>query len=311
MMLRTEFKKLGRMADPSKVRTPLEAGAGEDVAALSRADLIAEVTRLRAQMAQAESYATEFDRQRSELLEAKELAELASRSKTEFVANMSHELRTPLNAIIGFAEVLTKEMLGPLGDAKYREYANDILSSGKHLFDLISDILDISVIESGQLILRKEVINVGGIFRTSEAMVRDRARDGGINLSVHLPQNLPVLFGDSLRVKQMILNLLSNALKFTPRGGDVALIAEGSPEGGAMIRVRDTGIGIAPDDVEKVLKPFTQVDGSHQRRYEGTGLGLYLTKSIAQAHGGDVKVESELGTGTTVTLIFPPVALSQ
>ena len=291
------------------MRTPSEDEAGEELAALSRADLAAEVTRLRTELAKAESYAAEFDRQRGELLEAKELAELASRSKTEFVANMSHELRTPLNAIIGFAEVLTKEMLGPLGDAKYREYADDILSSGRLLFDLISDILDISVIESGQMVLRKEAVNVGGIFGACEAMIRDRARDNGIALSVQVPRNPPMLFADSLRVKQMILNLLSNALKFTPQGGEIVLMAEVSPEGGAMIRVRDTGIGIAPDDIHRILQPFTQVDGSHQRRYEGTGLGLYLTKSIAQAHGSDVGVESELGVGTTVTLIFPPTAL--
>ncbi|MBT3396768.1 MAG: HAMP domain-containing histidine kinase, partial [Alphaproteobacteria bacterium] len=227
-----------------------------------------------------------------------------------FVANMSHEVRTPLNAIIGFAEVLTNEMLGPMGNAKYLGYAHDILTSGRRLMDLITDILEISIVESGDLTLRKESINVASLFAASEGMVRNRARESGLSVTVEHTKNPPVLFADSRRVKQMILNLLSNALKFTQPGGTVSLVAETGPDGQARIQIKDTGIGIAESDLDRILHPFTQLDGSLQRQYEGTGLGLYLTNSIAEAHGGSMTVNSELGVGTTVTLIFPPVSLN-
>ena len=229
--------------------------------------------------------------------------------KAQFIANMSHELRTPLNAIIGFAEVLGQEMLGSLGNPRYREYSNDILSSGKMLLDLINDILDISVIEAGQITLRKEPVNVSNLFAACESLLRDRARDSGLGLKVSLPANLPLLFADPLRLKQAILNLASNAIKFTPQGGVVELAADGSDSGEFLIRVSDTGIGIAAEHVDHVQQPFAQLEGAFQRRYQGSGLGLYLTKSIVEAHEGAIAFDSELEVGTTVTLTFPAVVL--
>ncbi|MBT4710896.1 MAG: hypothetical protein HOB82_05150 [Alphaproteobacteria bacterium] len=298
------------MPIPTKVRTSLEAGPRGELASLNQDDLATEVAHLRVRLAKAEAQVAEFTHQRSEIIKAKELAELANRSKSEFVANMSHEVRTPLNAIIGFAEVLTNEMLGPMGNAKYLGYAHDILTSGRRLMDLITDILEISIVESGDLTLRKESINVASLFAASEGMVRNRARESGLSVTVEHTKNPPVLFADSRRVKQMILNLLSNALKFTQPGGTVSLVAETGPDGQARIQIKDTGIGIAESDLDRILHPFTQLDGSLQRQYEGTGLGLYLTNSIAEAHGGSMTVNSELGVGTTVTLIFPPVSLN-
>jgi signal transduction histidine kinase len=298
------------MSVPTEVRTSLEAGPRGELASLNHDDLATEVVRLRARLAEAEAQVAEFTHQRSEIIKAKELAELANRSKSEFVTNMSHEVRTPLNAIIGFAEVLTNEMLGPLGTPKYLEYAHDILSSGRRLMDLFSDILEISVLESGELTLRKESIDVAGLFAAVEGMIRNRARESGLSVTVEHSKNPPVLFADSRRVKQMILNLLSNALKFTQSGGTVSLVAETGTDGQARIQINDSGIGIAEGDLDRILHPFTHLDGSLQRQYEGTGLGLYLTNSIAEAHGGTMTVESEMGVGTTVTLIFPPVSLN-
>jgi signal transduction histidine kinase len=238
------------------------------------------------------------------LVRSKEEAELANRAKTEFLANISHELRTPLNAIIGFSDLMQKEMLGPLGNDQYRDYLRDIYQSGTHLHDVINDILDLSKIEAGQLELREEPVNVATAVERCLRVVAARAEEKGIALHTDIGRDLPVISADERKVKQILINLLSNAVKFTERGGHVT-VETLRCDGGVSIRVTDTGIGMREEDIPLVLMPFRQVDSSLSRRQEGTGLGLPLTKSLAELHGGKLALASRLGEGTTVTVWLP------
>jgi signal transduction histidine kinase len=240
----------------------------------------------------------------ADLRRAKEEAELASRSKTEFLANMSHELRTPLNAIIGFAEILGAEIFGPLGDKRYPGYAVDIRDSGEHLLKLINDVLDVSKIEFGKVELQEESIDIAVVIESCLRLMRDRAEEAGLELSAELPLDLPFVHADARRLKQILLNLLSNAVKFTETGGSVLVraIDEGD---GLAISVADTGIGIAANDLEKALRPFGQIDSRMTRKYQGTGLGLPLTKSMIELHGGTLGIDSVAGKGTTATIWLP------
>ncbi len=238
------------------------------------------------------------------LREAKEEAEYANRAKTEFLANMSHELRTPLNSVIGFSSILEQETLGPIENPKYKEYAQDINDSGKHLLSLINDILDVSRIERGILDLNEKNLDLPLLVGSCQRLVNDRAFEAGLKLSVEIAKGLPAFFADELRIKQILLNLLSNAIKFTPEGGAINLKVEIDSVGRFRFSVSDTGIGIAPEDVETALSDFGQVDGSLTRRYEGSGLGLPLSKKLAEAHGGELFIESEPGVGTTVVVLF-------
>jgi signal transduction histidine kinase len=251
---------------------------------------------------------TERKRVEADLRRAKEEAELASRSKTEFLANMSHELRTPLNAIIGFSDILKGEIFGKLGDARYVDYAGDIRDSGEHLLKLINDVLDVSKIEFGKVELVEETIDLASVVESCLRLMRDRADAAGVRLYGRLPENLPLIQADGRRLKQILLNLLSNSVKFTPAGGRVTIGATASAEG-LRLTIADTGIGIAATDLEKALRPFGQIDSRMTRKYQGTGLGLPLTNSMIELHGGTLELQSELGKGTVAIIWLPPARM--
>jgi signal transduction histidine kinase len=246
-------------------------------------------------------------RQRTEmdLRAAKEQADSANRAKSEFLAMISHELRTPLNAIIGFSAMLSGEADLKLSPEASRGYAADIHRSGTHLLELINDILDLSRAEVGKAELNDALVDLRSVISSSVGMVRTRADETGIKLAVVLPSELPLLHADERKLKQILLNLISNALKFTPHGGTVSVAVVEEIGGDLIVTVSDTGIGIAQDEIERVFEPFVQLDSSLARKYEGTGLGLPLSRRWAQLHGGSLVLESELGAGTVARLWFP------
>ncbi|HEX6979422.1 MAG TPA: ATP-binding protein [Alphaproteobacteria bacterium] len=240
------------------------------------------------------------------LIEALNAAETANRAKSVFLANMSHELRTPLNAIIGFASIMRQGIFGPIGNPKYREYVEDIQRSGEHLLQLINDILDLSKVEAGKMPLVESDVFLPDLAEEQLRVVRPKAESKRLQVTVEVDPPFPVIRADVRQVRQMLLNLLSNAVKFTDPGGSITVRCRLDDTGAATISVRDTGIGISQSDLAKVGTRFFQVDGSFQRRTEGTGLGLALTREMAKMHGGSLNIESELGVGTTVTISFPP-----
>ncbi|MCW5732248.1 MAG: response regulator [Alphaproteobacteria bacterium] len=249
-------------------------------------------------------YAIERKRIVAMLKEAKEAAELANRAKSQFLANMSHELRTPLNAIIGFSQIIREQTAGPPVADCYRDYANDILTSGMHLLELINDILDLSKIEAGKLDLLESVIEIGELVESCLRPMQARSSESGIRLVTALPRDLPGLWADARKMRQILFNLISNSMKFTQPGGRVEVRAELDGEG-LELAVADDGIGIAQEDIPRVLTPFVQVESTLTRRHSGTGLGLPIARSLAELHGGSLSIESAPGAGTTVRVRMP------
>ena len=236
---------------------------------------------------------------------AEQAAEAASNAKSEFLANMSHELRTPLNAIIGFSELMGAELLGRIGNVRYLEYAKDIQESAKHLLTVINEVLDFSRAEAGELKLHETEFDPAPVIQSARRMVEEQAAAGDLTLETTLPHPLPHLRADEHMLRQMLVNLLWNAVKFTPPGGRIGILAACGDDGTFRFEVADTGIGMSPDEIPTALMPFRQLDGSLTRRHGGTGLGLPLVKSRIELHGGKIAIESTPGRGTTATLIFP------
>ncbi|HVM84962.1 MAG TPA: HAMP domain-containing sensor histidine kinase [Candidatus Binatia bacterium] len=235
-------------------------------------------------------------------------AEAANRAKTEFLANMSHELRTPLNAILGFSELMEKRS-GQISRSEVAGYSADIHEAGEHLLEEVNKILDLARIEAGRAELHEEWFDPRDGAKTTISFVRPQAEAAGLELRTEIPEDMPLIYGDAHFFKQILINLVANAVKFTPQGGTVTLMGAVEPDGWLRVAVADTGIGIAPDDIWKALTPFAQISSELSRRYEGTGLGLPLSKGYVEMHGGTLVIESEPGHGTTVIVRFPPERL--
>ncbi len=242
---------------------------------------------------------------REMLARAKTEADRSSLAKSAFLANMSHELRTPLTAIIGFSEITLSQALGPVGNPHYVNCARDIKAAGDHLLDLINDVLDLSKVEAGKAELQEELVDLTEVVRSSLKIIAPRAADAEVTVTPCLPSGEVALKGDERKLKQMVLNLVTNAVKFTPAGGcvEVALTSDGN--GDLLLQVQDSGVGISPEDIERVLEPFTQAQNLMETNTPGTGLGLALTKSFAELHGGELTLISTAGQGTTASLRLP------
>ena len=232
-------------------------------------------------------------------------AETANASKTAFLANMSHELRTPLNAILGFSEIIAQECFGPVGSQRYKEYAGDIHSSGAHLLSLINDLLDVAKIEAGKMEIAPHPLDAHRTFDIALKLIGAKARERQQSLVIEIDPACPPLYADERALKQILINLCSNAVKFTPEGGRITVRAEAARSGGFQISVQDNGPGIPREKLDKIFTPFSQVDNRYDRQAGGTGLGLALVRGLAELHGGRAWLESEPGKGCCAYVVLP------
>jgi signal transduction histidine kinase len=248
---------------------------------------------------------TEIKASERRLIEARSQAEAANRAKGDFLANMSHELRTPLNAIIGFSEVISNELFGPIANEKYLEYIKDINTSSLHLLSIINDVLDMSKIEAGKVELSKEIVQIENVIGEVMRMVHERARARDIELTAQLSEQRVEIWADERSMKQIFLNLLSNAIKFSKDGGQIYLRVVTDQPDVAVLEIEDHGIGMSDEEQERALQPFGQAKPVTTRNYGGTGLGLPITKGLVEAHGGTLTIDSRTGYGTVVQIVLP------
>jgi len=268
-------------------------------------DMAQSLAEAEAARAEAEAARAEAEAVRAEAEAARDEAEAANRSKSDFLAVMSHELRTPLNSILGFSEIIKDQLFGPIGTPRYADYAADIMESGEHLLGVINDILDLSKIEAGHMELNEEPVDLLTVMQDATNLVQERAAAKGILLKISLPHDLPMIRADGRLIRQMLINLLANAVEHTLKGGWIAVTAERGDKGGIAVAVADNGVGIAPEDLPRVVKPFHTKSEQISGKSRGTGLGLPLVKSLIERHGGEFHIESTPGTGTMVVLTFP------
>lgn len=246
------------------------------------------------------------ERLRAARRQAEARAVLAERAKSDLVMNMSHELRTPLTAIIGFSEIMRSEMMGPMGNPLYLDYAGVIETAGQRLLAVINDILEIAAVEVGTTELVESMVELHELANHLVAVVRGAAEQGRVAVTVQPMPDLPLLRGDGPRIKRILMNLLSNAITYTPPGGSVEVSAGIAADGSLRLEVRDTGIGIAAADIERLMAPFTLGENVQARRYQGHGLGLPIARHLAELHGGSLILQSDSGKGTTAIVTFPP-----
>jgi PAS domain S-box-containing protein len=249
---------------------------------------------------------TQWKRSEEELKAAKRSAETANQHKSDFLARVSHEIRTPLNAIIGFADMIASEHFGPAGHPRYVEYANDIGRSGRHVLDIVNDLLDISKIEAGEMDLEFSAVGINDCVSEAVSLVQPQANTQRVIIRTSLSQSVPDVVADLRSIKQIAINILANAIRFTPSGGQIVVSTAYEPTGSVALRIRDTGVGMSKADLEQAMKPFGQVSPGARHRGDGTGLGLPLTKAMTEANRALFSIQSSPNEGTLVEIVFPP-----